>query len=234
MPSHPLYAVVPAAGIGKRMQTDIPKQYLTINELPIIHYSIETLLQHDEIIKVIVVLSPEDRWFEELAIATHPKVQTVIGGVERADSVLSGLNILPAQGRVLVHDAARPCLTSADLDKLINAQRDSQGAILACEVRDTMKRSNSDDMIECTVPREKLFHALTPQLFDLIELRQALSEALQQGHSITDEASAMEWANHPVQLIIGRSDNIKVTRPEDLALAQLFLAQQGRFKGVDL
>lgn len=226
MSLNPLYAVVPAAGIGKRMASEIPKQYLTINDLPIIHYSLSTLLNHSQIEQVIVVLNPQDQWFRNLDIAKHPKVRVVVGGAERADSVLNGLSVLPENGRVLVHDAARPCLTETDLSKLIAAQQPDCGAILANEVRDTMKRAGADHTIAHTVERENLFHALTPQLFDLALLRDALQSALEQKMNITDEASAMEWAQHKVKLVVGRSDNIKVTRPEDLQLAQLFLAQQ--------
>jgi len=229
--SNPLYAVVPAAGIGKRMGSEIPKQYLQINQLPIIHYSLETLVNHQQIERVVVVLSPRDRWFEQLAIAKHPKICVVVGGAERADSVLCGLKVLPQHGRVLVHDAARPCLTVADLDLLIEMQKEGVGAILASEVRDTMKRAAGNQCIDHTVERERLFHALTPQLFDLPLLQHVLTAALDQGVNITDEASAMEWANHPVLLVPGRNDNIKVTRPEDLQLATLFLTAQQRITG---
>ena len=226
----PLYAVVPAAGIGKRMESAIPKQYLTIAEQAIIEYSLQPLVNHRDIKQVVVVLSQEDQWFGQLAIAKHPKVKTVIGGCERADSVLAGLNSLPTTGSVLVHDAARPCLTNDDLDKLIKAQTASCGAILASVVRDTMKRANHLGYITNTVDRELLYHALTPQLFDLDILRDTLQAALTQQVTITDEASAMEWGGYKVKLVAGRSDNIKVTRPEDLTLAQLFLTQQQRIK----
>jgi len=229
--SNPLYAVVPAAGIGKRMASEIPKQYLTIDELPIIHYSLTTLLNHSDIERVVVALHPQDQWFSTLDVAKHPKIRVVVGGGERADSVLNGLRLLPDNGRVLVHDAARPCLCVQDLDKLISAQQGDVGAILASEVRDTMKRGNAEQTIEHTVERAQLFHALTPQLFDLALLRDTLQLAIEQSQVITDEASAMEWAQHPVKLVVGRSDNIKVTRPEDLQLARLFLAQQGRLTG---
>jgi len=228
--SNPLYAVVPAAGVGKRMGSDIPKQYLTINDLPIIHYTLEILIDHPQIEQVVVVLSQEDDWFQGVAIAKHPKLNIVIGGAERADSVLCGLNSLAESGRVLVHDAARPCLTVDDLERLIAAQTPSTGAILASEVRDTMKRANQELCVDHTVARDKLFHALTPQLFDLALLRSALKAALAQNIEITDEASAMEWAGHPVKLVNGRSDNIKITRPEDLQLARLFLTQQQRIE----
>lgn len=234
MSVNPLYAVVPAAGIGKRMGSEIPKQYLTINDFPIIHYSLAPLLKHPQVEQVIVVLSEHDQWFETLAVAKHDKIRIVVGGEERADSVLNGLDALPQNGRVLVHDAARPCLCTDDLNKLLAAQQPDCGAILASEVRDTMKRAKDDNTIEHTVERAKLFHALTPQLFDLALLRTTLRLALAEKQSITDEASAMEWAQHQVKLVVGRSDNIKVTRPEDLQLAKLFLEQQQRIPGDSL
>ena len=224
----PLYAVVPAAGIGTRMAAAIPKQYLPIANRAIIEYSLEPLLNHPAINRVIVALKKDDQRFNDLSIARHPKIRTVIGGEERADSVLAGIKDLPEQGRVLVHDAARPCLTKDDLDRLIAAQTTTQGAILASVVRDTMKRGNDNGTVAHTVDRDLLYHALTPQLFDLSLLRSTLTAALAQQVVITDEASAMEWAGHIVKLVNGRSDNIKVTRVEDLKLAQLFLTQQQR------
>ncbi|PKF55885.1 2-C-methyl-D-erythritol 4-phosphate cytidylyltransferase [Alteromonadales bacterium alter-6D02] len=219
---------MPAAGVGKRMGSDIPKQYLQIAKKAIIEYSLEPLLACSEVESVVIALSENDDWFSALAIASHPKIQCVVGGGERADSVLSALKSLSEQGRVLVHDAARPCLTTGDVDALLAAQTAEHGAILASQVRDTMKRGKADGTISTTVERENLFHALTPQLFDLASLRKALSNALTQGVTITDEASAMEWAGYTVKLVAGRSDNIKVTRAEDLQLATLFLTQQQR------
>lgn len=224
----PLFAVVPAAGIGARMAAVVPKQYLQIANKSIIEYSLEPLVNHPDIRQIIVALNKDDLWFSQLAIAKHPKIATVIGGGERADSVLAGLNELPHQGRVLVHDAARPCLTQDDLARLIAAQTLPDGAILASAVRDTMKRANRDGTIAETVERDLLYHALTPQLFDLSLLRATLTAALAQQVPVTDEASAMEWAGHVVKLVEGRSDNIKVTRPEDLNFATLFLTQQQR------
>ncbi|NRA61658.1 MAG: 2-C-methyl-D-erythritol 4-phosphate cytidylyltransferase [Psychrobium sp.] len=219
---------MPAAGIGKRMASDIPKQYLKINGQSIIEYSLQPLLEHAQIKQVVVALSADDVWFRELPVAQHSKITIVIGGKERCDTVLNALKTISEPARVLVHDAARPCLTNDDLSQLICAQTNKQGAILASQVRDTMKRGDSDGLIVDNVERELLYHALTPQLFMLSELQQALSGALANNVCITDEASAMQWAGHGVKLVMGRSDNIKVTRPEDLQLATLFLTQQQR------
>ncbi|MCZ4338599.1 2-C-methyl-D-erythritol 4-phosphate cytidylyltransferase [Shewanella colwelliana] len=222
-------AIVPAAGIGSRMGAEIPKQYLMLNGQPILGHTLDILLTHPRIERVIVALSPDDTYFEALAQSKHPKLERVIGGNERADSVLAGLSLVTG-GWALVHDAARPCLTSGDINKLITAAEQAplvndvpQGAILAMPVRDTMKRGNADGQIMATVCREALWHALTPQLFPTLQLRDNLTNALAAGATITDEASAMEWAGMAPALVAGRGDNIKVTHPDDLRLAALFL-----------
>ncbi|WP_432463563.1 MULTISPECIES: 2-C-methyl-D-erythritol 4-phosphate cytidylyltransferase [unclassified Agarivorans] len=219
-------ALLPAAGIGSRMQADIPKQYLKIGQQTILETTLGVFLSHPDIARVVVVLHPEDQWFKHLAIAASDKVLTVFGGEERADSVLAGLGVIDQNAWVLVHDAARPCITHQDISKLIrHVELHADGAILATPVRDTMKRAASGK-VEHTVSREQLWHALTPQMFQVAPLKQCLSQALKAGGQITDEASAMEWAGQPVSIVVGRSDNIKVTCPEDLALAEWYVSQQ--------
>ncbi|MFM5637556.1 2-C-methyl-D-erythritol 4-phosphate cytidylyltransferase [Aeromonas veronii] len=220
-----LTAIVPAAGIGSRMGADCPKQYLQLAGKTILEHTLERLLFHPSIAQVIVALAPHDRWFEALPVAADPRIVRVEGGAERAFSVLNGLHV--AQGEwVLVHDAARPCLTHGDLDALIATAMNCGGAILGSRVRDTMKRSDGEGNIIATVEREQLWHALTPQMFPTRALKRALEEGLLLGATITDEASAMERAGFTVRMVEGRADNIKVTRPEDLSLAGLFLSQQ--------
>ncbi|RJG39990.1 2-C-methyl-D-erythritol 4-phosphate cytidylyltransferase [Motilimonas pumila] len=219
-------AVVPAAGIGSRMQSALPKQYLSLNGKAVIEHSLKPLLDHDDITHVVVVLSKDDTYFSQLAVACHPKIVLATGGKERVHSVLAGLTQVNTEW-VLVHDAARPCLTRDDIDALLqHAKHIGTGAILATLVRDTMKRGNDNGTIAATVCRENLWHALTPQMFLRQQLQQAITQALQQGVSVTDEASAMEASGYQPQLIDGRSDNIKVTRPEDMLLAELYLSQQ--------
>ncbi|MCF1427460.1 MAG: 2-C-methyl-D-erythritol 4-phosphate cytidylyltransferase [Shewanella sp.] len=225
-------AIVPAAGIGARMGADIPKQYLMLGEQCILAYTLDSLLAHPLIDAVVVALHPNDVWFASLPQSRHPKICTVVGGKERADSVLAALNSLTPEvakyAWVLVHDAARPCLHRQDIDKLLAArQRFPQGAILAMPVRDTMKRAGSHGEIAQTVCRENLWHALTPQMFPVGALAAKLAAALAAGVRVTDEASAMEWAGVKPGLVSGRADNIKVTHPDDLPLAQLFLQAQG-------
>ncbi|WJG09040.1 2-C-methyl-D-erythritol 4-phosphate cytidylyltransferase [Aliiglaciecola sp. LCG003] len=218
--------IVPAAGVGKRMQADRPKQYLMIEDKTVLEHTLDKLISHPRIAHVVVVLDPLDPYFDALPCKDAPWLSRVDGGKERADSVLAGLKSLTEQPWVLVHDAARPCVSHQDLDSLLALTHKQQGGILACPVRDTMKRAKSDSAtIASTVDREGLWHALTPQLFPLAELTQALSSSLHQGVNITDEASAMEWAGFDVKLVEGSDRNIKITRPNDLALASFYLSQ---------
>ncbi|MEL5512176.1 2-C-methyl-D-erythritol 4-phosphate cytidylyltransferase [Serratia bockelmannii] len=220
-------AVLPAAGIGSRMQAECPKQYLTIGRHSIVEHAIHALLRHPRIERVIVAISPEDRQFERLPIAQDPRVTVTQGGKQRADSVMAGLKLAGDADWVLVHDAARPCLHADDLERLLAITAHSKvGGILAAPVRDTMKRAEPGrDTIAHTVERQDLWHALTPQLFPLPLLKQCLQRALDEGANVTDEASALEYCGYHPQLIAGRADNIKVTRPEDLALAVFYLTQ---------
>lgn len=223
-----IVAVVPAAGVGSRMKADRPKQYLTINAITILEHTVNKLLSHPQVSKVVVAVSEGDPYFPELSLSQHPDVVRVKGGNERADSVLSALNYIQESGLgewVMVHDAARPCIQQGDIDKLIEAALSHPvGGILAAPVRDTMKRGVGGQ-IDHTVERANLWHALTPQMFRTLPLQQALTEALEQGVSITDEASAFEWKGASPALVAGRSDNFKVTQPEDLALAEFYLSQ---------
>ena len=220
-----LVAVIAAAGIGKRVGAAIPKQYLTLLGKTIIEYSIQPFLEHPDINQVVVSIAKNDDWFSTLPIANHSKIKLVEGGAERVDSVLSALQVIDQDAYVLVHDAARPCITRGDIDKLIaHVCRSQQGAILAACVRDTMKRTDVHGNIINTVDRHHLWHALTPQMFQNRQLMAAI-QATDNSEKITDEASALELAGMPVSIVEGRSDNIKVTRHEDLQLAELYLKQ---------
>ena len=221
-------AVVPAAGLGSRMKAGRPKQYLKINGKTILEHTIEKLLSHPQVSQIVVAISDDDQYYPELTLNQNPKMIRVSGGSERSDSVLSALNYIAEQQLgdwVMVHDAARPCVQLSDIDKLISgAMSHDVGAILAAPVRDTMKRG-AQGQIEHTVERADLWHALTPQMFRVKPLWNVLSEALQQGVSITDEASAFEWKGLSPALVAGRLDNFKITQPEDLALAEFYLNQ---------
>jgi len=228
--------VVPAAGIGKRMKADCPKQYLYIAGKTIIEHTLMNLLEHSQVQRVIVVLDPNDVLFAQLPIASHPCIEVVEGGQERCDSVLAGLNYLADDEEwVLVHDAARPCLTATDLTALLKLAEQGGiggiGGILATPVRDTMKRAvnvkvNGHNIVKKTESREHLWHALTPQFFKLNTLKKALNTAIQQKTNITDEASAMECLGEKVMLVEGCASNIKITQPEDLLLAEFYFFQK--------
>lgn len=224
-----VWLVLPAAGVGSRMQADCPKQYLTINQRYLIDHTLNSVLSYAQFAGIALVLSEQDGYWPHSEYANHPAIQRVNGGSERCYSVLNGLRHLQQQAApndwVLVHDVARPCLRHSDLDKLL-ANQHPAGAILAVPVRDTMKRANAQQQIDHTVERQQLWHALTPQKFRFEQLLTALEHCLQQGIEVTDEASALEAVGQQPALVEGRGDNIKVTRPEDLALAQFFLTQQ--------
>ncbi len=219
--------ILPAAGIGSRMQQALAKQYLTIDNKTIIERTLERVLSHPKIAHVVVVISAEDNTFASLTIAKHDNVSIAIGGKERADSVLAGLKAAGEQDWVLVHDAARPCVTHTDIDALIEfCEQNQEGAILATPVRDTMKRTNASGHIAITEERDNLWHALTPQMFPHRLLLSSLERGIQEHANITDEASAMEYAGQSAHVVSGREDNIKITRPADLPLAAFILQQQ--------
>lgn len=226
------WAVVPAAGIGTRMQAEIPKQYLQINNKCILEYSLECFCSHPMIAGVVVVLAANDELWRGLPIAGHAKVITTPGGAERFNSVLNGLRCLRQRADiddwVLVHDAVRPCLSSDDIDRLLTELGEHPvGGLLALPVRDTMKRVDDSGEVTETVDRSGLWHALTPQMFRLGMLEQAISRAIDAGQLITDEAQAMELCGYRPVAVPGRVDNIKITRRGDLPLAELFLAGRG-------
>ncbi len=223
--------IVPAAGVGKRMLASCPKQYLTINNQSVLSHTVNRLLSHKNIAKVILALSDNDEYFAQTALANNPDIIQVVGGKERVDSVLSALQVIDDALWVLVHDAARPCITHNDIDKLIEqCLADNCGGILAAPVVDTMKLASEDELnatsVSETIDRTRLWHAFTPQMFKAKELKKAIEQAQLKGLEITDESSAIEQAGLPSLLISGRRDNIKITRPEDLALANFYLKQQ--------
>ena len=225
------WAIVPAAGRGTRFGGAVPKQYLAVAGQPLIAHTLDALLSHPGVDGVVVVLSPGDGLWPGWRTRADKPVLTCEGGEARADSVLAGLAALPEQVRaddfVLVHDAARPLLGMDDLDALLERGRgDPVGAILATPVRDTLKRGGDDGGIDGTEPRERLWRALTPQLFRRLQLARALEAARAAGIAVTDEAMAMERLGHRPLLVEGREDNLKVTTPADLAMVEFLLAQR--------
>ncbi|ATG78361.1 2-C-methyl-D-erythritol 4-phosphate cytidylyltransferase [Pseudoalteromonas sp. 1_2015MBL_MicDiv] len=219
-------AIVPAAGVGSRMQHNAPKQYIQLAGKTILEHTLAKLSQLPKLSTIVVALSDSDPYFDELSFADK-RIVRASGGNERADSVLNSLLFLAPNppAWVLVHDAARPLVNISDIERLIDeCMCADEGGILASKVKDTIKRGHTHALQ--TVPRDDLWQALTPQFFKYDELKNALQNALASGATITDEASAIEWAGKPVKLVAGRSDNIKITTPEDLDLAGFLLHKQ--------
>ena len=228
-----LWAIVPAAGSGRRMGANIPKQYLSLAGRTVLEHSLAALASITGLAGIVVAITSADARWSGLNLNLRTPVTTAPGGAERADSVANALAQLSQQAApedwVLVHDAARPCVRATDLQLLIaQLSDDPVGGLLAIPVRDTMKQADAELHCAATLDRARLWHALTPQMFRLGVLRDALASAQAAGVNITDEASAMEHAGHRPRLIEGHADNIKITRPEDLALAEFYLTRQGR------
>lgn len=228
-----VWAVVPAAGRGTRFGGATPKQYLQAGGRPLLAHALEALLAHPAVAGAMVALGADDAlWPGWTELAGKP-VLTCLGASSRAGSVLAALQALPesvkADDFVLVHDAARPNLALADLDRLLEAGRgDPVGAILAAPVRDTLKRAGDDGGIDGTEPRERLWRALTPQLFRRMQLSRALEQAAAAGVEVTDDAMAMELLGLRPLLVEGAEDNFKVTTPADLARFEFELFQRAR------
>jgi 2-C-methyl-D-erythritol 4-phosphate cytidylyltransferase len=225
--------VVPAAGSGTRRGAELPKQFLKIGGRTVLEHSVQALWGIPSLAGMVVVSADSPVLQAALARFEHRKMVTVAGGLERCHSVLAGLRALLADADtndwVLVHDAARPCVRAGDLQRLIQSVTDTAcGGLLGVPVHDTLKRAETDNTVVATVDRAGLWHAQTPQMFRLGQLQAALETALDDGFEVTDEASAMEHAAYHPLLVEGHADNLKITRPEDLAVAELYLEQQGR------
>jgi 2-C-methyl-D-erythritol 4-phosphate cytidylyltransferase len=221
--------VVPAAGAGRRMASGIPKQYLPLAGKTVIEHALDALLSCTRVHTIVVAVAADDDHWPAIANRYGQRpVESVRGGDERSHSVLNALDHLTESAGesdwVLVHDAARPCLRTGDIDTLIDTLADDDsGGLLGMPVADTMKQVDASTRVERTVDREALWHALTPQMFRLGPLRSALRQALAAGRQVTDEAAAMELAGHRPRMIQGHRDNIKITLPADLALAAFYL-----------
>ena len=222
-----LWCVVPAAGAGRRFGADIPKQYLPLAGKPMIEYTLDRLAACREVVGLMVVLADGDAYWPGITSVRSKPVRTATGAAERSGSVLSGLRALPADidadDFVLVHDAARPCISADDVAMLVSRAVPAGGGLLAAPVRDTLKRGNAERRVVATESREALWRALTPQLFRRAELTHALEIAAADGIAITDEAMAMERTGLRPLLVEGAEDNIKVTTAADLALAAYLL-----------
>ncbi|MDB5823217.1 MAG: 2-C-methyl-D-erythritol 4-phosphate cytidylyltransferase [Herminiimonas sp.] len=232
MPLSRCFALIPAAGAGARMKAEIPKQYLPVAGKPMLLHSLSTFAASPLIEHVYVVVSPDDAHIEAVLEGGGLPAGRIsllrVGGASRHASVLNGLRAVQAQvGKsdwMLVHDAARPGITVDMLGQMISALRDDEvGGILALPVVDTLKRSDAAGRVDATVPRQHMWSAQTPQMFRYQLLLDALASALNAGLDVTDEASAMEAGGRQPRLVEGSARNFKVTLPQDVALAELYL-----------
>ena len=236
----PVWVVIPAAGVGKRMQLEYPKQYLKIHGKSLLEHTLDCFIENDQIAGVVLVMNADDPYWHELEYSQEKPLHTVIGGKNRSDSVVQGLEYLketirvPVDNWILVHDAVRPCVANADINALLKLREsDHVGGLLASPVRDTMKRSELNDTnssVLTTEPRDNLWHALTPQMFRLGDLLEALIYNEEQQLNITDESSAMENMGHKPMLIKGSHNNIKVTEQSDIELASFLLSSASKNK----
>lgn len=220
---------MPAAGTGRRFGQELPKQYMPLAASTVIECSLAPFVADPRCAAIVVAIAASDSWFPSLGVAREAKVSTVTGGAQRADSVLAGLEALGAGDDewVLVHDAARPCVSRAEIDALIEAAgADQTGGLLAVPLADTLKREAAGRVSE-TPSRESLWRALTPQMFRLGALRSALRAARGAGRVPTDEAQALEWQGRQPRLVAGSALNLKITTAADLLLCAAILSQRG-------
>jgi 2-C-methyl-D-erythritol 4-phosphate cytidylyltransferase len=230
-PARGVWAIVVAAGRGSRFGGELPKQYVEVAGRPLLGHALDAVLSHPGVRGAVVVLAEGDRHWPGWDRLHDKPLLACTGGDSRAGSVLAGLLALPHEVRadefVLVHDAARPNLRHADLTALLERGRaDPVGAILAAPVRDTLKRAGDDGGIDGTEPRERLWRALTPQLFRRLQLTRALEAAREAGVEVTDEAMAMERQGMRPLLVEGDEDNFKITTASDLARFEFILARR--------
>jgi len=228
------WCVVPAAGIGSRMQQSIPKQYLHILNKTVIEWTLEALVSSKVFQHIVVSLNPNDTIFNTLTISNHPLVFTTIGGENRQDSVLNGLSSLKELGAlgsdwVFVHDAARPCVSQKDLKSLIeHSKHNHTPALLGAPIVDSLKEIEGAKVIS-SIDRRKLWKAFTPQIAQFDLLKSCLSRALSGAsyEKVTDEITALSLSGVECDIIEGSSTNIKITEPNDLELAEFYLSKRG-------
>lgn len=237
--SSQLWAIVPAAGVGSRMQADKPKQYLWLDGKTILERTLARLSLVPGLQGIVVALGENDLYWHEQRLPDNIPVFTVEGGAERYHSVYNALLWLDAhvdqKTHVLVHDAARPCVRVQDISRLIAIVTGSaeRGGLLAVPVKDTLKRAVEGNSHE-TVERKNLWHAQTPQCFSLQILKRALQGVIEKKQTVTDEAQAVELLGMSPHLVEGHEDNIKITKPQDLELAALFLKHQSNLERKDI
>ncbi|NOQ78583.1 MAG: 2-C-methyl-D-erythritol 4-phosphate cytidylyltransferase [Gammaproteobacteria bacterium] len=238
LPRKKYWAVIPAAGVGKRMGSKIPKQYLPLAGKTVLEQTLNVFIQHPDISGIVLAVTEGDPYWLDISVNYNQehnnKDKPVIiapGGQERCHSVLNALNKLSLYASdndwALVHDAARPCLTSDDIDQLITTlSNSSAGGLLGLPMADTVKRCDAQQNVLATVDRSDLWRALTPQMFPLKLLKDALTHAIKNNALVTDDASAIELQGLKPKMVEGQPGNIKITHPGDLQLAEQFFANQ--------
>ncbi|REG86864.1 2-C-methyl-D-erythritol 4-phosphate cytidylyltransferase [Marinomonas pollencensis] len=225
-----LWVIIPAAGVGQRMNAGFPKQYLSLAGDTILDRTISIFIDHPMIAGIAVGLGAEDGYWPDSKWRNHKQVAVFVGGSTRSDTVRNGLQFLHEQQQigcqsVLVHDAARPLLTATGLARIVENNH-PQGAILAIPARDTVKCQTDTGKVKGTLDRNHIWLAQTPQKFPADVLYEALKKADQQALAVTDECSAMELIGWHPDLVVGESSNIKVTLPEDLLIAEALISQR--------
>jgi 2-C-methyl-D-erythritol 4-phosphate cytidylyltransferase len=224
------WVVVPAAGAGRRMRADIPKQYLELSGQAVLLHTMKRLASCPGISGLFLGITAGDPYWQELSFTAPWLKQVCDGGAERADTVSLVLDDMAGAVQqtdwVLVHDAARPCITHTDVLQLMKLASQQEGGLLGRPISDTVKLADKNNRVRETIPRDGLWRAQTPQMFRYGELRNALQNAKKKGLVITDEASAMEFAGYQPLMVQGRPDNIKITVPGDLQLAETFIKLQ--------
>jgi len=235
-----IWAILPAAGIGRRMGLETPKQYLPLNGVPVIALALRRLAQVSSIAKIIVVLHPEDAHWSTLELANEfgpelngdvNRISCVTGGERRDQSVWNALLSLKSKAGiddwVLVHDAVRPCVRSDDIDHLITSLRDHDvGGLLGTPADNSLKQVDREARVLNSIDRASVWNALTPQMFRYGILSAALEKVMNQELQVTDEAAAIELMGYQPQMVLGSKDNIKITHQSDLALAAKILELQ--------
>lgn len=219
--------VIVAAGSGKRMGGQRNKLWLPLAGEPILAHTVRLFVSHQEIGQIVLVVSETDRdevlaWLEKENI----QLTVVLGGAERQDSVRNGLEALRDCTHVLVHDAARPFVTPEQISQIISQVRRDQATILAVPVKDTIKVVGETGVVESTPARESLWAVQTPQAFRMSLLKEAHLAAWSAGRIGTDDAMLVEWLGHPVTVMQGSYENIKITTPDDLLLGEEILRKR--------
>ena len=231
------WAIIPAAGIGRRFGSGTPKQYFQVAAKSVLQHSIDCVLSAPQIKAAVVCVAEDDPFWEKQPSSQASRVHSIIGGASRAKSVSNGIEFLATKAQVddwvLVHDAVRPLLPEASLQNLIGHCYETQrGAILASAVVDTLKQVDAQERVLATLDRSSIWQAETPQMFRFGELRSALSSALAANINITDEASAMELAGYPIDVVASKSNNFKLTTREDLPLLEFLM--QAKHSNIDV